>query len=167
MTISPTTINSTKDAITGLPVNQNAGKQTLGADDFMKLLTTQLTSQDPMNPMKDTEFIAQMANFSSLESMRGLSKSFDAFASEQKLNSSASYLGRQVTLQDPSGEVKGIVDAVTLKDGIPAIVVGGKTYETKLITGISMPPVPTTTTPASNASTGTATNPESTTPPQS
>ena len=45
----------------------------LGADDFMKLLTTQLTSQDPMNPMKDTEFISQMANFTSLEQMRTLS----------------------------------------------------------------------------------------------
>lgn len=158
MTISPTT-NPNKDAITGLPVNKNAGKQTLGADDFMKLLTTQLTSQDPMNPMKDTEFIAQMANFSSLESMRGLSKSFDAFAGEQKLNSSASYLGRQVTLQDPSGEIKGIVDAITLKDGIPAIVVGGKTYETKLITGISMPPAPSVTTPSTATAPATTATP--------
>ena len=99
--------------------------------------------------------------------MRGLSKSFDAFAGEQKLNSSASYLGRQVTLQDPSGEVKGIVDAITLKDGIPAIVVGGKTYETKLITGISMPPAPATTTPATTEATGSITNTGSTTPPQS
>jgi flagellar basal-body rod modification protein FlgD len=166
MTISPTT-NSNKDAITGLPVNKNAGKKTLGADDFMKLLTTQLTSQDPMNPMKDTEFIAQMANFSSLESMRGLSKSFDAFAGEQKLNSSASYLGRQVTIKDPAGEVKGIVDAITLKDGIPAIVVGGKTYETKLITGIAMPPTPQATTPVVAPNTASTTTSGSITPSQS
>ncbi|MFM8365053.1 MAG: flagellar hook capping FlgD N-terminal domain-containing protein, partial [Verrucomicrobiota bacterium] len=46
-------------------MNRKAGERTLGADDFMKILMTQLTAQDPMNPMKDTEFIAQMANFSS------------------------------------------------------------------------------------------------------
>ena len=41
--------------------------QTLGQNDFLKLLVTQMTSQDPLNPQKDTDFIAQMAQFSSLE----------------------------------------------------------------------------------------------------
>ena len=114
----------------------------------MKLLTTQLTAQDPMNPMKDTEFIAQMANFSSLEQMRGLSKSFDSFASEQKLTSAPSYLGRQVTVLDAvKGQISGVVDAITLKDGVPAVVIGGKSYETKLITGITTPPLPSTPNP--------------------
>ena len=137
------TINSTtKDPITGLSMNRNAGKQMLGADDFMKILTTQLTSQDPMNPMKDTEFIAQMANFTSLEQMRGLTKSFDNFSADQKMAAAPAYLGRQVTITDATGEVKGLVEAITLKDGSPAVVVNGKTYETKLITGISLPPPP-------------------------
>jgi flagellar basal-body rod modification protein FlgD len=155
MTI-PSTTAPTKDPITGLAMNPNAGKKSLGADDFMKLLTTQLTTQDPMNPMKDTEFIAQMANFSSLESMRGLSTSFDSFAAEQKLTSAPAYLGRQVTIKDPSGDITGVVDAITLKDGIPAVVINGKTYETKIITGITTPPpvvaantTATTTTPNS------------------
>lgn len=138
------TINSTtKDPITGLSMSRNAGKQMLDQDDFMKLLTTQLTSQDPMNPMKDTEFIAQMANFTSLEQMRNLSKSFDTFTTDQKMAAAPAYLGRQVTITDATGEVKGLVDAITLKDGSPAVVVNGKTYETKLITGISLPPAPT------------------------
>jgi flagellar basal-body rod modification protein FlgD len=139
-----------KDPITGLAMNRNAGKQMLGADDFMKLLTTQLTSQDPMNPMKDTEFISQMANFTSLEQMRSLSKSFETFTSDQKMAAAPAYLGRQVTITDASGEVTGIVEAIKLKDGKPAVVVNGKTYETKLITGISAPPPPPVpTTPVS------------------
>jgi len=129
-----------KDPITGLAMQSNAGKQMLGSDDFMKLLTTQLTSQDPMNPMKDTEFISQMANFTSLEQMRTLSKSFETFTSDQKLASAPSYLGRQVTITDATGDVTGIVEAIKLKDGKPAIVINGKTYETKLITGIATPP---------------------------
>ncbi len=158
------TVNSTtKDPITGLSMNRNAGKQMLGADDFMKLLTTQLTSQDPMNPMKDTEFIAQMANFTSLEQMRNLSKSFDTFTTDQKMAAAPAYLGRQVTITDPTGEVKGLVDAITLKDGSPAVVVNGKTYETKLITGISMPPAPTPppTTPVTASTETPTTSPQS------
>ena len=144
---TPTTslTNPSSNPNAGIAVNPKAGQKTLGADDFMKLLTTQLTAQDPMNPMKDTEFIAQMANFSSLEQMRGLSKSFDSFASEQKLTSAPAYLGRQVTVLDAvEGQISGVVDAITLKDGVPAVVIGGKSYETKLITGITTPPLPTT-----------------------
>jgi flagellar basal-body rod modification protein FlgD len=137
-----------KDPITGLAMNRNAGKQMLGADDFMKLLTTQLTSQDPMNPMKDTEFISQMANFTSLEQMRSLSKSFDTFTSDQRMAAAPAYLGRQVTLTDPSGEITGIVEAIKLLNGKPAVVVNGKTYEAKLITGIAAPPPPAPTIPA-------------------
>jgi flagellar basal-body rod modification protein FlgD len=124
-------------------MKSNAGKQMLGADDFMKLLTTQLTSQDPMNPMKDTEFISQMANFTSLEQMRTLSKSFETFTSDQKLSAAPAFLGRNVTVKDATGDVTGLVDAITLKDGKPAIVINGKSYDTELITGIATPPAPT------------------------
>ena len=150
---------SGKDPITGLSMSSNAGKQMLGADDFMKLLTTQLTSQDPMNPMKDTEFISQMANFTSLEQMRTLSKSFQTFTTDQKMSAAPAFLGRNVTVKDATGDVTGLVDSITLKDGKPAIVINGKSYDTNLITGITMPPPPA---PISAAeSSVTAPNPQS------
>lgn len=133
-------------------MKSNAGKQMLGADDFMKLLTTQLTSQDPMNPMKDTEFISQMANFTSLEQMRTLSKSFETFTSDQKLSAAPAFLGRNVTVKDAAGDITGIVEAITLKDGKPAITINGKSYDTNLITGIAMPP-PTSIPPISTPET--------------
>lgn len=132
-------------------MNKNAGKQALGSDDFMKLLTTQLTSQDPMNPMKDTEFISQMANFTSLEQMRNLSKSFDTFSADQKMSAAPGYLGRQVTITDVSGETIGIVEAIKLNSGKPAVVVNGKTYDTNLITGIAPAPNPVPVNPVTSA----------------
>ena len=157
--VTPTPSTPAKDPITGLAMQKNTGKQMLGADDFMKLLTTQLTSQDPMNPMKDTEFISQMANFTSLEQMRTLSKSFESFTTDQKLASAPSYLGRQVTVTDATGDTTGIVEAIKLKDGKPAIVINGKTYETKLISGIATAPPPT---PAVSTATPAITSPTST-----
>jgi flagellar basal-body rod modification protein FlgD len=141
-----------KDPITGLAMNKNAGKQALGSDDFMKLLTTQLTSQDPMNPMKDTEFISQMANFTSLEQMRSLSKSFDTFTSDQKMAAAPAYLGRQVTITNATGDITGVVEAIKLNKGKPAVVVNGQTYETNLITGISPAPVPPPAVPITSTS---------------
>jgi flagellar basal-body rod modification protein FlgD len=158
------TLTPAKDPITGLDMNRNAGKKSLGADDFMKILMTQLTAQDPMNPMKDTEFIAQMANFSSLEQMRTLSQSFTAYSSGQQMATAPLYLGCDVTVKDPSaptGEIKGTVQSVTVKDGKPALVIDGKTYDPKLISNISLPPPPApVTNPTTETSApATATNP--------
>jgi hypothetical protein len=57
------------------------------------------------------------------------------------------YLGCEVTVKDPStptGEIKGTVESVTIKDGAPALVINGKTYNPNLITNISLPPKPIT-----------------------
>lgn len=52
----------------------NTRKNDLDKDAFLRLLTTQLANQDPLNPMEDREFIAQLAQFSSLEQMQNLNK---------------------------------------------------------------------------------------------
>ena len=49
----------------------------LGQDAFLKLLVTQLQHQDPLNPLDDTEFIAQLAQFSSLEKLTEMAASLE------------------------------------------------------------------------------------------
>ncbi|MFW5883385.1 MAG: flagellar hook capping FlgD N-terminal domain-containing protein [Verrucomicrobiota bacterium] len=89
-----------------------APNATLNGDDFLKLLSVQMTNQDPMEPMKDTEFIAQMASFTSLEQMKDLSASFEAFTEDQRVLAVQNYLGREVTATGANGPIQGTVDTV-------------------------------------------------------
>ncbi|MED5414492.1 MAG: flagellar hook assembly protein FlgD [Candidatus Latescibacterota bacterium] len=99
LTSSPTTERTVNQA------NANLGKE-----DFLKLLTVQLRYQDPLNPMENTEFIAQMAQFSSLEQLQNMNQSLDRnLGSEQQLhtafqnNLATSLVGR--TVEIPTIEV--------------------------------------------------------------
>ncbi|MCM3356928.1 flagellar hook assembly protein FlgD [Psychrobacillus sp. FSL K6-4046] len=78
---------------------KTTGNSTLGKDEFLKILMTQLQNQDPTNPMKDNEFIAQMAQFSSLEQMTNLTNAFEKFAQAQEQTQMIEYsnfVGKQV-----------------------------------------------------------------------
>ena len=111
--------------------------KTLGQQDFLKLLAVQMQSQDPMNPMKDTDFIAQMANFTSLEQMKNLTTSFDSFINQQRSVDAQTYLGKTVTLLDSDkGLISGSVSGVTFESGEPRLIVGGKSYDPALVTTI-------------------------------
>ncbi|WP_017753758.1 flagellar hook assembly protein FlgD [Calidifontibacillus oryziterrae] len=65
----------------------------LGKDEFLKILMVQLANQDPLNPMEDKEFIAQMAQFTSLEQMTKMASSFEQFIAFQKSNTLTGYVG--------------------------------------------------------------------------
>jgi len=60
----------------------NESRNDLDKDAFLRLLTTQLSNQDPLNPIEDREFIAQLAQFSSLEQMVSLNKTLDSKSDE-------------------------------------------------------------------------------------
>ncbi|WLD95157.1 flagellar hook assembly protein FlgD [Alkalihalobacillus sp. AL-G] len=64
------------------PVKQT-GNTSLGKDDFLKLLIAQLSNQDPLKPMEDKEFIAQMASFSSLEQMYNMNETLTSWVAHQ------------------------------------------------------------------------------------
>lgn len=78
---------------------RKTGPDTMGKDAFMKILIAQMANQDPTNPMKDTEFVAQMAQFSSLEQTMNLANAFEKFAASQnqsQLIQYNSFVGKEI-----------------------------------------------------------------------
>ena len=107
----------------------------LGKDDFLKLLITQLSNQDPTSPMENTEFIAQMAQFSSLEQMTNMSHEFAKMNSMMVSSQAVGTLGRTVQVAGADGFVTGIVEAVSYGE-YPQVVVNGASYDMKQISTV-------------------------------
>lgn len=74
----------------------------LGKDAFLKILIAQLSNQDPLDPLKDKDFIAQMAQFSTLEQMTNMSKSIEQMNSLSR-GAAVSYIGRTVEFENEDG----------------------------------------------------------------
>jgi len=103
-------------------------KQDLDKDDFLKILITQLQHQDPTSPMQDKEFIAQMAQFSSLEQMTNMSAGFQRLTGLLASSEATGYLGKNVEIRDGENLVTGLVDKIVRGDS-PLIGVGGRFYD--------------------------------------
>lgn len=126
-------------------------KTTLDQNDFLKLLTVQFQQQDPMSPMEDTQFIAQMAQFTALDQSKALLTQMKQFSAMQDTATANSYIGRQVTLGGENGEtVTGVVSGVEITDGAPRLIVGDLTYALSAVRLVEPAPAPsdsTTTNP--------------------
>ena len=138
--IADTVASSTPTGVNTSQRNLPAKESQMEMDDFLKLLTSQLQYQDPMEPMKDTEFIAQMASFSSLDQMSSLNKNFESFFQTQMNQSVQSYLGKVVTLQSGgAAETHGLVTAVTHEDGVMKLTVNGSNHDASHVTRVELP----------------------------
>ena len=109
--------------------------QNLGKEDFLKILLTQLTHQDPSAPMEDKEFIAQMAQFSSLEQMTNIAADFAKMARMLRVTEASSALGKAVEVNLENETVQGVVRAIT-RDEMPQILVNGKFYDWDNVTTV-------------------------------
>ncbi|QIK37979.1 flagellar hook assembly protein FlgD [Caldichromatium japonicum] len=94
----------------------------LGQEDFLKLMITQLTYQDPTNPVKNEDFVAQMAQFSAVTGIQELKSSFESLSQTmlqgQALNA-ATLVGKKVLVPASKielGEGQGVSGAIDLKD---------------------------------------------------
>jgi flagellar basal-body rod modification protein FlgD len=95
------------------------GSSTLGKDDFLKLLLAQLSNQDPLKPLEDKEFIAQLAQFNSLEQMQQVNTHLIDMLAGLSLGQASSLLGKVVE----AGQVSGTVTSVGMADGKATLMI--------------------------------------------
>ena len=118
--MSATAINTTA----GSPNTTTNANSTLTQANFLQLLVTQMTSQDPLNPESDTDFAAQLAQFSALQEST-------AMAGSMSTMQASSLIGATVSVSsatNSSDEVTGLVTAVDMSSGTPEIQVNGQLY---------------------------------------
>ena len=118
-----------------LAVNGRQAQQSLGKDDFLKLLITQLSNQDPTSPMDNTQFIAQMAQFSSLEQMTNMNQEFGKLNNMLVSSQAVGTIGKTVDVDVGGVKTTGTVDAVTYGNN-PQVRIGNMYYDMKQISAV-------------------------------
>jgi flagellar basal-body rod modification protein FlgD len=125
-----TAINSTAAANTG---TNKAKSNTLGKNEFFKILAAQLQNQDPINPASNTEFVAQLAQFSSLEQLQTIATSISSMSIMQ----SAGLIGKTAVVESNGTSITGKVESIMIQDSVPYAVINGNYLPVSLITQIS------------------------------
>ena len=110
-------IGVTSQAAPALPTN--AG---IGQDDFLRILLTQLRFQDPLKPVDNQQFVAQLAQFSALEITRQQSEKIDSLLQIQGTDQSISLVGKTVQI-GAQGGASGTVTAVSFSTGEPLLTI--------------------------------------------
>lgn len=124
----------------------NVAKETksndLGKDEFLKILIAQLKNQDPSQPLQDKEFIAQMAQFTSVEQLTNMSNEMKLL--RQSLGFASGLIGKSITWNttNEKGETvpkTGVVDSIVVKDGSQFAVVDKEKIALDQVTQIANP----------------------------
>jgi len=97
----------------------------LGENDFLKLMMDQLQNQDPLNPSDPTQYMSELAGFSSLEQQTQIAGSTASAATQQASTSALGLLGHTVSYKDASGVTQtGTVSKVDFTSSGPALTIG-------------------------------------------
>jgi len=111
---------SSATAVGSAPTSQSAN---IGIQDFLKILTTQLNNQDPLKPVDNQEFVAQIAQFATLEQSRQLNEKIDGLLSTQASTQTIGLLGKTVDVNLGGQLLTGRVTALKLDGEQPLLTV--------------------------------------------
>lgn len=131
-TVTPTNSSTGIRTLEELASSKRTVSKELGQNQFMELLVQQMANQDPLSPTSDTDFIAQLAQFSMLNSINALS--------ESTLQSQAySLVGKDVYVYTDASRTSvalGRVDSVIKNNGTNYLVIGGQAYGLDAVAGV-------------------------------
>ena len=124
--MSTTPVTGTLSQTGTTPSTLTSNSQTLGKDDFLKLLVGQLQHQDPMQPSDSSAWIGQMAQFSQLEQVTNTASTTTKIADTLNRNGTLGLIGHSVTyLDDQGGTHDGVVQTVDVAGGSSTLTVDG------------------------------------------
>ncbi len=101
----------------------NTATSSLKLDDLLKVLLTELTHQDPLKPVDNTQFLAQIAQFASLDATQQLNQNIEQLVTLQAVNQSVGLIGHTVTAATSTGTVTGKVIALSLSGSAPTMTI--------------------------------------------
>jgi flagellar basal-body rod modification protein FlgD len=116
--------------------NLNLQASGIGQEDFFRILVTQLSFQDPLKPIDNQEFIAQLAQFTSLDQTRQVNERIDTLLTIQSVSQSIGLIGRTVEVATPGGQVVGSVTTLNFEQGQAFITV--QTTDGRSLVGLTL-----------------------------
>ena len=111
-------------------------QSSLSQEQFLRVLLAQLKFQDPLKPMDNQQFLAQMAQFSALAQTTQLNNRIDSLLTIQSATQSIGLIGKTVEVSLPSGTRVGTVASLSFSNGQPSLTVNAGVGE--LLTGVSL-----------------------------
>jgi flagellar basal-body rod modification protein FlgD len=125
MNLSSTPPTTQTPATGGTQSTSSSDPMMLGKDDFLKLLVSQLSHQDPMNPVDDKDFMGQMAQFTSVEQLTNMAAAIDRMSTASQSTQSIALIGKTVSWKKDDGSTgEGVATSVSFDDGSITIAVG-------------------------------------------
>lgn len=101
----------------------------LDKDAFLQILAAQLKYQDPLSGGDNTQYVTQLAQFSTLEQMQNLNTSLSEMLYLQYMQYGSQLVGKSVTLNDGQQEIQGVVEKLSMRNGDVNIIVNGISYK--------------------------------------
>jgi flagellar basal-body rod modification protein FlgD len=134
--MASTGVNTIGSQSSAQSTNHDAYKS-LDLNTFMKLLVTEMSNQDPLDPMNNQEILQQISQIRSIEASDRLTTTLDSVLLGQNVATAGSMLGRTITgLDDGGAEVSGRVDRVSIAGGEAKLYVGDRAVSLNNVSGI-------------------------------
>jgi flagellar basal-body rod modification protein FlgD len=138
--MSPTAgVNSSASGTGSSTLSSALNSQLGGEDQFLQLLIAQLQNQDPLQPTDSTQFVAELAQFSTLDGVNQLNTNFANMFQLQQLTGGSSLIGKTATFTQPgtSAPAAGVVSGIARQNGAISLVINGASVPLANVLGVS------------------------------
>jgi flagellar basal-body rod modification protein FlgD len=139
MAIASTTPATTTPGAANTTATNAAAGLNLNSNQFLQLLTTQLQYQDPSNPISNQDFLAQLAQFSTLSGVQSLNSNASNMLLLQQMTQGANLIGHTVNYQAPGATTasQGVVSGINVQNGTLNLVIQGNNVSIDQLQGVT------------------------------